>query len=209
MSLRHIYRKISNESVAWLEFFCGIIPGRIGVVVRSRWAKAKLAQCGSNIWIESRVIFRGEANTQFGDYVTVHRDAAFSAENGMLQIGSRVSINVRVLVDASQGGFIKIGDDVMIGPNVVIRAADHGHDLVNKPMRKQGHRPGSITIENDVWIGANVVITRNVVIRTGAIVAAGAVVTTDVPPFTIVGGVPAKVLRQRGRDEHRPSVFLE
>ena len=65
------------------------------------------------------------------------------------------------------------------------------------PIRYQGHTGGTILLENGVWIGANVVVTRNVTIGANSIIAAGAVVTKDIPRYVVAGGVPAKVLRIR------------
>ena len=72
------------------------------------------------------------------------------------------------------------------------------HDRIDVLIIEQSHAGGTIVIEEGVWIGANVVITRNVKIRKHSIVGAGAVVTSDVPPFAIVGGVSAKMIRVRG-----------
>ncbi len=66
---------------------------------------------------------------------------------------------------------------------------------------RQGHVPGTVVIEEDVWIGANCVITPDVRIGRGAVVGAGAVVTRDVAPFAIVGGVPAREIGRRGQEE--------
>ena len=85
-----------------------------------------------------------------------------------------------------------------IGTGTVLRAANHRIDRTDIPMMDQGHVPGEIHIEEDVWIGANCVITADVRIGRGAVVGAGAVVTHDVAPYAIVGGVPARVIGIRG-----------
>lgn len=118
--------------------------------------------------------------------------------DGTIVIGDHVSLNANVYLNACSGGTIHIGNDVLIGPNVVLRASDHRFDDLSRPMRTQGHTAGSIVIEDDVWLGANVTVVGGVRIGRGAIVAAGAVVTDDVPPNAIVGGVPARVIRRRG-----------
>ncbi len=89
-----------------------------------------------------------------------------------------------------QGG-IFIGDDVLIGHNTVLATIDHDLDAAS---RRNHYAP--IHIGDRVWIGASVVITKGVTIGEGAVIAAGAVVTKDVPPYTVVGGVPAKVIRR-------------
>jgi len=96
-----------------------------------------------------------------------------------------------------QGG-ITIGDRVYTAPMVQMLAVNHVFDDPTRPMIEQGITAEGITIEDDVWIGAGAIITDGVRICKGAVVAAGAVVTQDVPPFTVVGGTPARVLRNVG-----------
>lgn len=90
-----------------------------------------------------------------------------------------------------QGG-IRIGNGVLVGHNTVLATLNHDVD----PRKRGNLTPGPIVIGNDVWIGSNVTVVPGVTIGDGAIIAAGAVVTRDVPPNTIVGGVPAKVIRE-------------
>jgi acetyltransferase-like isoleucine patch superfamily enzyme len=94
-----------------------------------------------------------------------------------------------------QGG-ITIGDRVYTGPLVQILAVNHVYGDPNRPIIEQGITAEGIVIENDVWVGAGAIITDGVALGRGAVVAAGAVVTQDVPPHTVVGGVPAQVLRR-------------
>ena len=121
------------------------------------------------------------------------------AHNGFLQIGNNVSINSNTQLGAADNGKIIIGNNVLIGPNVVLRASNHVHNSSEIPMIEQGHTGGEIIVEDDVWIAANCVITRNVKIGAHSIVAAGAVVTRDVEPYSIVGSEPAKLIRKRVR----------
>lgn len=93
-----------------------------------------------------------------------------------------------------QGG-ITIGDRVYTAPMVQMLAVNHVFDDPARPMVEQGITADGIVIEDDVWIGAGAIITDGVRICKGAVVAAGAVVTQDVPAYTVVGGVPARVLR--------------
>lgn len=94
-------------------------------------------------------------------------------------------------------GGIKIGKNVMFAQNTIVSTEHHGYNNSRIPMIKQKHYGGSVTIDDDVWIGANVFICPNTKIGHGAIVGANAVVTKNVPPYAIVGGVPAKIIKYR------------
>lgn len=96
-----------------------------------------------------------------------------------------------------QGG-VHIGDRVYTSPYTQIIAVNHVFDNPNEPFVDQGITAEGIFIEDDVWLGAGSIVTDGVTIGKGSVVAAGAVVTQDVKPGTIVGGVPAKVLRKVG-----------
>ncbi len=109
--------------------------------------------------------------------------------------GKNITIGKDVFINSGchfqdQGG-IWIGDGTLIGHNVVL--ATINHDLNPEENRKNHYAP--ITIGAHVWIGSNAAILPGVTLGDWAVVAAGAVVTQDVPPRTVVGGVPAKVLK--------------
>ncbi len=114
--------------------------------------------------------------------------------------GSHISIGNRSMIGADSivgsAADVTIGDDVMMGPQVLIYTSNHGVEL-GTPMRLQPSENHPVKIGNDVWIGARCIILPGVTIHDGAVVAAGAVVTKDVPPNSIVGGVPARVLKLR------------
>jgi acetyltransferase-like isoleucine patch superfamily enzyme len=96
-----------------------------------------------------------------------------------------------------QGG-ITVGDRVYTAPGVQILAVNHVYDDPTRPMVEQGITAEGIVIEDDAWVGAGAIITDGVRIGQGAVIAAGAVVTADVEPHTVVGGVPARVLKRIG-----------
>lgn len=106
-----------------------------------------------------------------------------------LTIGKHVFLNSGCRFQ-DQGG-ITIGDGALIGHNVVLATINHGLH----PARRGDNVPAPIVIGRHVWIGANVTVCPGVTIGDGAIVAAGAVVTKDVPENTLVGGVPARIIR--------------
>jgi len=93
-----------------------------------------------------------------------------------------------------QGG-VTIGDRVYTSPHVQILAVNHVFDDPSRPFAEQGITAQGIVVEDDVWIGAGAILTDGIRVGRGAVVAAGAVVTRDVAPHTVVGGVPARLLR--------------
>lgn len=132
-----------------------------------------------------------------GQGINVESGAYFGSGKGLV-IGDRSGIGI----DADIHGPVTIGTDVMMGPRCTILTRNHRIDDVTVPMNTQsfaGYRP--VVIEDDVWIGANVTIMPGVRVGTGTVIAAGAVVAGDVQPFSIVGGVPARIIRSRLTDE--------
>ncbi|NIW44567.1 MAG: hypothetical protein GWN30_07310 [Gammaproteobacteria bacterium] len=113
--------------------------------------------------------------------------------NAGIQIG-KDSLVGEYSVIRGQGG-VKIGDRVYTSPYTQIIAVNHVFNDPAKPFVEQGITAEGIIIEDDVWLGAGAVITDGVTVGKGAVVAAGAVVTNDVPPHTVVGGVPARKLK--------------
>jgi acetyltransferase-like isoleucine patch superfamily enzyme len=128
--------------------------------------------------------------------------AAEAFLHGPIRAGSRVSFNARVTADGGRAGII-IGDDTRIATGVCLYAFDHGMEP-DRLIREQPVRSRGITIGKDVWIGAGAGITDGVTIGDHAVVAMGAVVTSDVEPWQIVAGVPARPIgdrRSHRRDE--------
>ncbi len=117
-------------------------------------------------------------------------------------IGNDVSIGERNTLMCTRAK-IYIGDHVMTGPGVTMITGGHRIDIEGRPMtsitndEKLPENDQDIVIKGDNWIGANAIILKGVTIGEGSVVAAGAVVTKDVPPFSIVGGVPARVIKMR------------
>lgn len=102
-----------------------------------------------------------------------------------------------------QGG-VQIGDRVYTSPYTQIIAVNHVFDDPNLPFVEQGITAQGIIIEDDVWLGAGSIVTDGVRIGKGAVIAAGAVVTKDVPPHTVVGGVPAKPIKAIDGSANKP-----
>jgi acetyltransferase-like isoleucine patch superfamily enzyme len=114
----------------------------------------------------------------------------------MIQIGDHSFINHLCSVWASPGGPITIGSNVLLGPHASIFSSNHGIGR-GELIRNQPGQDAPIVIGDDVWLGANTVVTGGVSIGDGAVVGAGAVVTSDLPPMSICAGVPARVIGYR------------
>lgn len=140
-----------------------------------------------------RMLIGGGIFDKFGKNVNIEKGANFGTGTG-ISIGNNSGLGINCKIR----GPLEIGNDVMMGPEVMIFTSNHEISRTDIPMNVQGFTsPRKVIIGNDVWIGARCIILPGVNIGDGAILAAGAVVAKDVPPFAIVGGVPAKVLKYR------------
>lgn len=111
---------------------------------------------------------------------------------GDVLIGERTRIGLgNVLI-----GPVKIGNDVMFAQNVVLSGLNHSYEDISLPTSLQKVSTSQIVVEDEVWIGANVVITAGVTIGKHSVVAAGSVVVKDVPPYSVVVGNPGKILKK-------------
>lgn len=140
----------------------------------------------------------------FGHRCTVGRFASIRPTNVLLGevgeglvVGNHSNIGPYSYIGCS--GYVEIGNNVMMGPRVNLLAENHNAERVDVPMKSQGVTRKAIVIKDDCWLGANSTVLAGVTIGEGSIVAAGAVVTKDVPAFSIVGGVPARVIKSRLR----------
>jgi len=112
-----------------------------------------------------------------------------------LSIGDNVDLAKDVLITTSGG--VSIGSGTLIGYRSQILSSNHIIPSLGESFLRSGHKHEPVTIGMDVWIGANCIITPGVTIADGSVIAAGSVVTKDVECNTIVGGVPARVIRER------------
>lgn len=146
------------------------------------------------VYLKSKVVLKLEGG-KYGKNVKI--PPAFMRDVDKIEIGDNVGAGEHCSFFGGNG--IKIGNNVMIASYVSFISADHDINDRNKYMNEQGHRLGDkpIIIDDDVWIGTHAIILKRVHIGKGAVVGAGAVVTKDVPPYAIVAGNPAKIIKFR------------
>lgn len=137
-----------------------------------------LGSYGKGSMIDYRTYIRYMSKVHIGSRTTVNRGCRF--------FGSHHYKDVK----------ITIGDHVAIAPEVCILAAGHDHRKRSLP-----NTAASVTIGNDVWVGARSTILQGVTIGEGAVIAAGSVVTRDIPPYSIAAGCPARVIKKRQIEE--------
>lgn len=145
-------------------------------------------------YLHEHVIWRKRIH-HTGNYRIHARASVRNAEN--IYLGNNVRITMDCCIWAGESSKIIFGDNVLVGPGVKIMSTNHGIEKNGTPMVFQERVNEDINIGNDVWIGSNAVILKGVSIGDGAVVAAGAVVTKNILPYTIVGGVPAKHIKNR------------
>lgn len=139
--------------------------------------------------------------TNYGGSITVGKNTELlygvllMTYGGNITIGERCSINPYTVLYGH--GNLTIGNDVLIAGHCLIIPANHQFEDRNIPINLQGESKKGIVIADNVWIGSGCRILDGVRIGQGAIIAAGAVVNKDVPAFSIIGGVPAKILKNR------------
>lgn len=201
---------------------CGWIPTVLGIGVRAvlyrlilrmdgiaaiengvRIRFADQLHLGRNVYIDQGVYLHAcPSGISIGDNSFVMHGSVLHVYNfrnlphAFIRIG-RDSLIGELNVLRGQGG-ITIGDRVYTAPQVQLLAVNHVFSDRTRPMVEQGITCEGIVVEDDVWIGAGAIITDGVRVGRGAVVAAGSVVTQDVPPYTVVGGAPAKVLKTIG-----------
>ncbi len=144
-------------------------------------------------FIYEHVLWRQKINLK--GKARIHATASIrNAQN--IYVGYNSHINHNCCIWADGNSRIVLGDNLLMGPGVKMFSSNHGTES-GEPMTFQKRKEADIIIGDDVWIGANSIILAGVEIGKGAIIAAGSVVTRNIPPYVIVGGVPAKVIKKR------------
>lgn len=188
----------------WQRLFFGRASGFVFVGRGASIRYARYLQVGKDFIVEDYAEVNCMARNKIiaGNRVTIGKHAIVRPANAYggdigegLIIGNNSSIGPFAYIGCS--GTIRIGNNVMMSPRVSIYAENHLFDRVDITIKDQGVKRQFVTIEDDCWIASNSVILAGVTVGRGSVVAAGSVVTNDVPPYSVVGGVPAKVIKSR------------
>ena len=152
--------------------------------------------CGKGVHLGRHSEVRGRVLLHDG--VFIHPHVLLRAFGGLIEIGEGTTVNAFTTIYGAGG--VSVGRQVSIASHVAIVAAMKNYRDPTIPIKQQGARTEGITIEDDVWLGAHVVVLDGVRIGRGAVVGAGSVVREDVPPYSVVVGVPAAVVGKRSED---------
>ena len=138
-----------------------------------------------------------EGRLQIGRHTFVESGVTIHSTSGRINLGQRVYLSHGVTVGAL--GLVEIGDFSLVGPGCYITDADHRFSDLTAPVPDQGMTSKGLTvIEDNVWLGANVVVTSGVRIGRRSVIGANSVVTRDIPAFAVAAGIPAKVVSTIG-----------
>jgi acetyltransferase-like isoleucine patch superfamily enzyme len=207
--LRYASSKVLRGSVIRLRFRQSggtVMVGR-GVTI----THPQMISCGRGFVVEDGAELHGLSRNglRFGHNVTVGRGAQIRPSGyygrslgAGLVVGDNSSVGSLCYLGASGG--IEIGRDVLMGPCVTVLSEDHVYLDDRVTIKSQGVVEEPTVIEDDVWLGAGSIVLGGAHICKGAVVAAGAVVRGMVPPYSVVAGVPAKVVKQRESFHDRP-----
>ena len=210
---RYVWEQTLQAVAGWVPTLAGIglrallyramlrMDGLAAVERNVRLRFASRIRLGHGSYLDEGVYIHAcPAGVEIGPNTLVMHGAVLHVYNfrGLPRSGIRIgrdSLIGEYTVIRGQGG-VTLGDRVYTSPMTQIIAVNHVFDDPNRPFVDQGITAEGIVIEDDVWLGSHAVVTDGVRVGRGAVVAAGAVVTRDVPAHTVVGGVPAKVIRR-------------
>lgn len=211
-----------DDSLSGKDIFI-ILSGKFSALLRGYTIKYALGSSKGLFFLGRRCRIRHKSHIHFGRTINIGDNVHI---NGLSKEGLRIGNNVSILsntiiegtgvirnlgigmeignnVGIAQNCFIQIrgkviiGNDVIFGPNVSVFSENHNFLDTEKPIRDQGETRIGVVIENGVWIGSGAIILDGVTVGNNSIIASGSVVNKNVAPYSIVGGVPAKLIKSR------------
>ena len=157
-----------------------LLPSYLYDMFLAFFYKRAMKYCGKHVYIRpSSCNIKGIQNLSVGDYSSIPKDSTIFCSQAELSIGKKV----------------------VMGPKPTIITGDHRTDVIGvfimDSLEKSQENDAPVIIEDDVWIGSNVTILKGVTIGRGSVVAAGSVVTKSCEPYSVIGGIPAKLIKKR------------
>jgi len=221
---RVAYGKPGLFGLMWFECVTSMLgpcPGAMGMILRRIFYRHFFEKLGRGVVIGRNVTIRHPHKITVGDNVVVDEGSVLDAkgpESTRIRIGDNVVLS-RNSVLSCKGGSISVGEstnfaigcivhaagDVILGKYCLLAAGcylvgvgNHGFERTDIPMMIQESKSVGITIEDDVWLGAKVVVLDGVHIEQGSIIGACSMVNKPIPPFTVAVGIPARAIKSRG-----------
>jgi acetyltransferase-like isoleucine patch superfamily enzyme len=184
---------------------CLVLQRRIRFVYMApgvRLRNACLIQFGKSVTVGVGVLIDGLSregisfadNVVLGPYSVIGASSPSSFGAG-LRMGKNSAVDAYSFIGAS--GFISIGENVIMGQHVSFHAENHNYGRTDIPIKLQGTRSEGIVIEDDCWVGSNSLFLDGARVGRGCVVAAGSVVRGEIPAYSVVAGVPARILKSR------------
>jgi len=195
------------------------MPGALGLFLRSKLYPRLIGRVGRNVTFGANVVLRHPHKITIGDNVVIDDHCCLDAKgttNEGIRIGTGVFVGRNTILSCKNGdidlddhaniGFnvevfsaarVRIGKHVLVAAYTYLVGGDHLFDRVDVPVLYQGRTAQGIEVDDNVWLGAHVVVSDGSRVGRDAIIGAGAVVRGEIPPFAIAAGVPARVIRDR------------
>jgi acetyltransferase-like isoleucine patch superfamily enzyme len=170
---------------------------------RTKIIDARNISLGKTVFIDDYVEINAlsRKGVKIGDNVTIRKNSIIDCTGVIRELGEGIIIGNNVGISQNAfiqvRGMVEIGSNIMFGPGVSIFSENHDFSDTQKLLMEQPVNRKGVKLCDNVWVGANTTILDGVVIGEGAIIAAGSVVTKNVPPNCVVGGVPAKIIKER------------
>lgn len=170
---------------------------------RTTLKHCNLISAGRTLFIGDNVLINAlsKNGVQFGNNVSIHNNTIIDCTGGIRSIGEGLIIGDNVGISPNcfiqVRGTVKIGNNVLFGPGVKLFSESHNFENPDKFINEQGETRKGVIIEKGVWVGSDVTILDGVTIGDNAVIAAKSLINRDVPPFSIVAGIPAKVIKYR------------
>ncbi len=215
-----LWATIYFEGCAWF----GVVPGAVGLLLRKVFWPRMFKHCGAGVQFGRGVTLRHPSRISLGDNVVISEgcildarnadadeaivlgddvmlanNVSLSAKGGSITVGNKTGFGAQTVVQSTNACPTSIGAQCIIGPACyLVGGGTYNIDQLDVPMMEQGIKPDTgCHLADNVWLGGHVTVLGNVTMAEGSVAAAGAVVSKDVAAQQIVGGVPAKVIRNR------------